>query len=271
MPIAYDAVMALRVLHLTDTHYSAGRATVFPPKSFADAIHALTGRTPDSAAALVAAHVKRSMTPDLVLHTGDIVDAATPEAYAAAGAMLHGLGAPYLITAGNHDDSALAQQAGLETRAVAVSDLGKWRVVAVCSARPGQSHGTLGTETLEALDRALAVDRPVLIGMHHPPMSTCADPDCNVSDAAAFFEVIDRHPNVVAVATGHLHVAGELSRGDVRYLLGPSTCIQLVHDHPLSISNKAATPLGARCIELADDGTLSTELLWLAADAAQLP
>ena len=259
--------MIIRVLHLTDTHFSAGRATVHPPVSFADAITALTGRTPDAAAGLVAAHVRRSGTPDLVLHTGDIVDAAMPEAYAAARAMLEALGAPFLITAGNHDDVSVASQAGLETRALGLTDLGKWRIVVVCSARPGQSHGTLGPETLEALDRALAGDRPTLIGMHHPPMSTCADPECNVSDAAAFFEVIDRHPNVVAVATGHLHQAGELRRGSVRYLLGPSTCLQLVHTHPLTKNNKTATPLGARRIELADDGTLSTELLWLPANA----
>ena len=255
--------MAIRVLHLTDTHFSVGRAPVSPPKTFADAVKALSGRTTDAAARLVAAHAMRSMKPDLVLHTGDIVDEPISESYSAAREVLQGFGAPLLITAGNHDDDSIATQAGLDTRGVAMTDLGKWRIVVVCSAKAGQDHGTFGKENLEALDRALAVDRPVLIGTHHPPMSTCSEFDCNVSDAAAFFEVIDRHANVVAVATGHLHHAEELRRGNVRYLLGPSTCLQLVHKHPLKDHTKAATPLGARSIELGDDGSLSSELLWV--------
>lgn len=253
-----------RILHVTDTHLTAGGPLDGPPLGFARAVRARTGRTTDELAAMVLDHLLDATTPDLLLHTGDVLDAPSPAAYAAAHELLATTGVPLLATPGNHDDAGLLAAAfGAAGPPVCGHlDLGTWRVVVATSAEVGQQGGTFGPRVLEQLDAALGVDRPVLIGVHHPPLSACTAPDCNVTDAAGFFDVLDRHPNVVAVASGHLHLAGELERSGVRYLLGPSTCMQLVHVHPLVASSWGPTPVGARLIELHDDGTLTSEVCW---------
>jgi len=67
---------------------------------------------------------------------------------------------------------------------------------------------------------------------------------------------------VRGVLSGHLHLADEVERRDVRYLLGPSTCIQLRHHHPLPEHNRAPTAVGARLLRLHADGRLESELMW---------
>jgi Icc protein len=256
-------VAGVRVLHLTDTHLS-DRRPAHPPRAFADAVHAFSGRTTGEAAALVVEEVGIPARPDLVLHTGDVADEPSAAAYAAGRELLARIGAPALVTAGNHDDAPALAAAFGEAAPVGCGalDLGRWRIVTVCSARLGQAHGHFGAAVLGHLDELLDTDRPTLVGTHHPPVPACPDPDCTAEDAAAFLDVVDRHPNVVAVASGHLHLVADLERNGVRYLASPSTCLQLVHVHPLMGHNETATPIGARVIDLHDDGGLDTEVAW---------
>lgn len=263
----------IRVLHLTDTHLAPDVEPRVPPASFADAVHALSGRTTDAATAQVLAHVAGSTSIDLLLHTGDVVDEPRPTSYPSAPELLGRVGAPMLLTGGNHDDPALLEATFGAAAPIGSGhvDLGGWRIVVAHSAWPGVEGGTFGPDVLADLDALLDVDRQVLVGTHHPPLSPCGDPDCTITDLDAFFAVIDRHPNVVAVATGHVHLAAEAQRSGVRYLMSPSTCMQLIHEHPLPANNHAPTPTGARYIDLHDDGTLSTELVWLPATSPGTP
>jgi Icc protein len=117
---------------------------------------------------------------------------------------------------------------------------------------------------LVSLDAALtAAPGHVLIGLHHPPVAICPDPSCRLEPADQVLAVLARHPNVRIVAAGHLHVTDETERGGLTQLLSPSTGIQLRHQHPLRDHNGAPTPIGARLIELDDDGTFTTELRWV--------
>jgi Icc protein len=102
----------------------------------------------------------------------------------------------------------------------------------------------------------------VLIGLHHPPVNVCADPACQLDEATEVLDAIRRHPAVRAVVSGHLHHAEELERHGVAYLLSPSTCLQLRHVHPLPDHNTAATPVGARMLDLGDDGSVRTRVIW---------
>jgi Icc protein len=78
--------------------------------------------------------------------------------------------------------------------------------------------------------------------------------------------LLDRHSNVRGVVSGHLHLADEVTRRQVHYLLAPSTCIQLRHRHPLSANNRVATPVGARLIDLHPDGRIESEMAWASLD-----
>lgn len=81
-----------------------------------------------------------------------------------------------------------------------------------------------------------------------------------VDVAEALMLEIDGNPYVRLVVSGHLHGAGDVERSDTTYLLGPSTCIQLVHQHPLQQHNSEVTPIGARWLELDPDGSFRTGL-----------
>ena len=69
---------------------------------------------------------------------------------------------------------------------------------------------------------------------------------------------------VRAVASGHTHVADDQEHDGIAFLLSPSTCLQLRHDHPLPEHNQERTAIGARVIDLHDDGTVSSQLIWAA-------
>jgi Icc protein len=170
-----------------------------------------------------------------------------------------------LATPGNHDDPGLLAGAFATGADPACwsSDVGAWRIVLLSSAHHGSQGGAFGAAALAGLERELATDRPVLVATHHPPRSWCPDPDCVVEDADAFAALVGGRGNVVAVVSGHLHLAAEAVHDGVTYLSGPSTCLQLDHVHPLPDHNHAATPIGARAIELRDDGSLHWELRWL--------
>jgi Icc protein len=258
----------LCVLHLTDTHIVATEDDPATPKSFAGAVAQVQGRTTtETLRAVLAAVADAGIVPDLVLHTGDVADDGAAESYAAIRDVLAEVGAPAIVVPGNHDDHmALAAALDQDPAAVRWVDLGGWRILAIDSAIPDEDHGSLSETTLAAVDAALeAAPGPVLIGVHHPPHSVCPDPSCRLEEAPELVEILSRHPGVRAVVSGHLHVTEEHEHDGILYLLSPSTALQLRHEHPLPEHNDAPTPVGARVVELHDDGTVTSDVIWTTA------
>jgi len=248
----------LHLLQMSDTHLAANGAD---RSSLAATFLQMAGRsTADAMAAVLARVAGTGFDPDLVVHTGDVVDRADSDSYELAGRMLATLGAPTVAVSGNHDEPGLLGRV-LGTNRVLGRD--RWSVVLVETRVPGHAGGAVGPAGLRWLEERLSsTDAHVVIGLHHPPISSCADPECVLADRHELFAVLDRHPNVRAVLSGHLHATGETERRGVRYLLAPSTCQQLRHVHPLAEHNRAPTPAGARLIELGDDGRIRSEVLW---------
>jgi len=90
----------LEVIHLSDTH-------VGPDRSLA-----IRGANAcDRSEALVAAINALPFTPDLIVHTGDVVNDPDKEAYALAAEVLSQLKAPVYYATGNHDDVAMMRGA----------------------------------------------------------------------------------------------------------------------------------------------------------------
>ena len=256
----------LRVLHLTDTHVVAVEEAGPDPASFAGAVALVQGRTTTELLRLVLdALSEEGVEPDVLFHTGDAVDDGEPSSYAVLRAELARAGAPRLaMVPGNHDrGDEMAAAFGYEPQVVRTVDLGSWQLVGVDTARFHRAHGVLDPDALAALDDALGrCTGHVLLGLHHPPISTCAAPQCQLVPADDVLAVLDRHPQVRAVLSGHLHDEHEIERRGVRYLLSPSTCIQLRHEHPLDLHNRAATPVGARVLDLHDDGRVDGRIVW---------
>lgn len=255
----------LRVLHLTDTHVVALQDDADPPATFAGAVARVQGRTTTaSLRAVLDAVAQEGFVPDLVLHTGDAADDGAEASYAVLRTLLDELGAPVLAVAGNHDRAtALAAALDQPPGRVHHVDMDGWRIVGVDTAAFDRDHGELDPPSLAALDDALAsAPGPTLVGLHHPPIAVCAKPGCQLRQADEVRATIDRHPRVRAVVSGHLHVTDEIERHGTTYLLSPSTAVQLRHEHPLPAHNREPTPVGARLLELHDDGRVASRICW---------
>ncbi len=257
----------LRVLHLTDTHVVATEEVSDAPQSFAGAVARIQGRsTTESLRLVLDAVAVEGFEPDVLLHTGDAADDGDPASYVILRDELETIGAgTVVVVAGNHDRADVMGAAfGTEPASVSSTDLDGWQVVTVDTSAYGRDHGEIDADALAALDAALdAATGHVLVGLHHPPVNPCPEPSCELRQADDVLAIVDRHPNVRAVVSGHLHVTEDNDRGGVAYLLSPSTCLQLEHEHPLRVTNRQPTPVGARLLELHDDGRVDSRIVWI--------
>jgi 3',5'-cyclic-AMP phosphodiesterase len=154
--------------------------------------------------------------PDLVLITGDLVDAGQPEEYAHALALLKALEIPYLVLPGNHDEreafrSAFAHHSYLPREGslhYCVDDYAV-RLIALDSCIPGNHHGHVDAPQVAWLHSTLAANprKPTLVYLHHPPFVsgiTYLD-DYRCKDAEPLAEVLRSFNNIEAVLCGHVH------------------------------------------------------------------
>lgn len=248
---------AVRLLHFTDTHL------------FGDPEARLRGVATTTSLRACVEHARREALPaDAILVSGDVVH-DDPGGYGALELVLAPLATPTLVVAGNHDlpaemhrrlDRAPFQTGGVFTT-------GNWRVLLLESWFAGSvaGEGRLGEAALAELDAQLARlrDAHVLLCLHHPPLLMDA-PDLDalrLVDAGAFRALVARHGQVRAVLWGHAHQALDVLRDGVRWMCTPSTCFQFRTRAP-DFASDARAP-GYRVLDLAADGGLATEVVWL--------
>ena len=163
-------------------------------------------------------HLQRlTPMPDVVLVTGDLVDAGLDEEYLRLRRLLSSLPMPVYVIPGNHDareplrrvfgDDGYLPRSGEFLQYVV--DRHPVRLVGLDTLVPGQGGGRLGPDRLAWLDARLseAPGRPTLVFMHHPPFATgLHGMDVQaLEDGAALGAVIRRHPQVERVTCGHVH------------------------------------------------------------------
>jgi 3',5'-cyclic AMP phosphodiesterase CpdA len=155
--------------------------------------------------------------PDLVVISGDLVDAPSASAYEHLMQLLAPLEVPFAAAPGNHDDRDLMRAAlpnGYASQNGALNSLraiGALDVVLIDSVTPGRDYGTLERETLDWLETVLAAAprRPALLFMHHPPFVTgITHMDVqNLRNAGELATILQRHRRARLVAAGHVHRA----------------------------------------------------------------
>jgi 3',5'-cyclic-AMP phosphodiesterase len=188
--------------------------------------------TRESLQGVMALMQTRHGLPDAVVLTGDLGDDGSQAAYAWLRGCLTTLAVPVYCIPGNHDDAEVLRAVlpGDNVHVTDWAELGGWQLVLLSSAVAGREGGSLGRggqDTLSGLLR-FAGHAPTLVLLHHPPVpvgSPWLDTMC-LDDAGAFFDRIDRHPNVRAVVFGHIHQIYDEARGTLRLLGTPSTCAQ---------------------------------------------
>lgn len=253
----------LQLVQLTDPHL------------FTDPTRALRGvpTLPALRATLAAAAVQIAGC-DAILATGDLVQ-DDPGGYAHFREVMAPLGKPVLCIPGNHDlvPQMRAALSGPPFLLDGPVDLGDWRILLLDSTVPGEVGGRLAQAELARLDAQLAgaPDRPALVTLHHHPVpmgSRWLDP-LGLANAAEFFAVLDRHPQVRGIVYGHVHQRHEVQRRDVRILATPSTCSQFLPEAAdFAVDDQ---PPAWRRLVLHADGRIESSVHWLdvAALAAQ--
>lgn len=218
--IVSRAADCIRLVQITDTHI------------FADSKQRFDGLDTLASLDAVIRQIKTQDSPDLVLVTGDLVHDPLAGAYRRLQRQLSTLALPVFCLPGNHDDPGLMRRV-LRERNVRCDKLitaGAWGIILLDTHLPGSHAGRLEQGELDFLRAALLhfASRPVLIGLHHPPVTIGSGwmDAMMLENSADLFAELDRHANVRLLAWGHIHQEFRSARRGVRLYGAPSTCIQ---------------------------------------------
>lgn len=189
-----------------------------------------TARTSERAARTIAYLRSLPRQPHALLVTGDIADTPTVAEYEEA-RHLFDLPFPVLTTPGNHDRrsayrTALLGEPAADGPVNRAHEIGGVAVLACDSTIPGQGDGLLDAETLGWIDATLTAraGTPALLAFHHPPVAVHHPlPDSGrLGGLADLASLLARHPQVVALITGHAHTAAAASFAGRPVLIGPA-------------------------------------------------
>ena len=179
--------------------------------------------------------------PELIVHTGDLVDHGLAGEYAHLRAILAPLPAPLLAIPGNHDarqtmreafaaDGYLPREGFLQFEV----ERGGLRFIGLDTLVPGDGAGELCGERLAWLDATLSrrPDLPTLVLMHHPPFLTgIAHMDrLGLAGREAFAELVCRHAQIEAILCGHVHRPIQARVGGRTAIIAPSPAHQIALD-----------------------------------------
>lgn len=247
-----DKTRAFRVLQLTDPHLMANASGEL-----------LGVNTRSSLNAVIENVLETHGQPDLILATGDLAQDASREAYRVFGESLKVFSCKSAWLAGNHDDTDKLRQVAAQYQADHRSIVqGGWQIILLDSSVPGKVLGRLAQSELDFLEQMLTQhpELPALVTLHHHPVNIGSDwmEKIGLQNRDAFWEIIDRFPQVKIVLWGHVHQKHDLDRNGVRLLATPSTCIQFASKSvKFSVEDKAP---GYRWFELQSTGDFTTEV-----------
>lgn len=223
----------------------------------------------------------RSAEPELVVATGDLVERGDEASYRRLRTLLRSLGVPVVVLPGNHDSlrgmaTALCDDRILFPKAY---DAGGWRFVVLNSRVRGAPHGEVCADAQAELDRLLAeaAGRPAVVALHHSPISPCPSFGCQLVGAGSLLDRLSCHANVKAVVAGHSHIEAEAAYRGIRVVTTPSTCAVARHATAADCRDLQdfwashsfdPTRHGYRLLDLEADGSLTSEVHWVASPAA---
>ena len=172
--------------------------------------------------------------PDVVLASGDLVDAGGLEEYRRLRGILAKLAMPVYLIPGNHDARANLRAAFPDHRYLQSGDFIQYaiedhdlRLIGLDTLTPGAPHGELCDARLNWLEAKLKEsNRPALLFMHHPPFS-CGIAEFDTMDlevgAARLAAIVRANPQVERVLCGHVHRPVQTRWAGTMASIGPST------------------------------------------------
>jgi len=244
----------IRLLQISDTHL------------FADSKHELLGlKTQASFVAVVKKIKSESVSPDLIVLSGDLSQDASEESYKRLAKEIGKLKKPTYWAVGNHDDYRMMRKSFENT----VCDpnkciiVGKWQIIILNSQKSGEVEGHVSQKELDFLEKCLNDNNQhyAIVMMHHHPLlvgSAWVDKLC-IDNPAELMDVVDRFAQVKAIAFGHVHQEFQSEHNGVKYFATPSTSVQFVSNQD-EFGIDSAAP-GFRWIELHDDGKVESHVV----------
>lgn len=198
---------------------------------------------------------------DLVLATGDLSQDGSSESYARFHQHMDRFACPVYWLPGNHDlTDIMTNHQAARHMSPCVIPVNGWNIIMLDSTIRGKVPGNFAESELVFLQKALqdSTDKHVLIALHHQPVpvgSAWLDQQI-VTNAEAFFRVVDQFNNVRSIIWGHVHQVFETRRKGVRLMSVPSTCVQFLPNSTDFAVDKENP--GYRWLDLHADGRMET-------------
>lgn len=178
--------------------------------------------------------------PDAVIFTGDTTQFGQAEEYVRLRELLAPLEPPLYLVPGNRDDKSALRHSFDDLPYLPANDdflhyvIEDYdvRLVALDSTSPGERKGVFCPLRQAWLDEVLSNEpnRPTLLFIHHPPF----DVDDHYvggyrrpEEAAAFADIVRRHPQVVGLICGHVHWLVECQWANRPARVMPSIAVDL--------------------------------------------
>jgi 3',5'-cyclic-AMP phosphodiesterase len=180
--------------------------------------------------------------PDLVLATGDLVNAGRVEEYRRLKRLLAPLAMPIYLIPGNHDLRAPLREVFNEHRYL--HDNGEFiqyevrgmpvRLIALDTVDEGNDRGLLDEPRIGWIEARLeaAPETPTIVFMHHPPFATGIKhmDRMNCAGGEKLEAIVRRHPQVERVLCGHVHRPVQMRWAGTLAVIAPSTAHQIELD-----------------------------------------
>lgn len=174
---------------------------------------------------------------DHVVLSGDLVEDATAAEYELLYALIEPLTMPVTLMPGNHDDARVLADTAPDRYGLAgavpplhqVVDLGDLVILAVDTSHVSTQAAVFDEDHVAWLEARLdeLTGRPVLVFTHHPPFATgieFMDRFGMTHESRRLLRMtLADHPNVLRVASGHIHRSIHTSMGGVPVSVCPST------------------------------------------------
>ena len=151
---------------------------------------------------------------DALLVTGDIADHGTEPEYEEVSRLLAGARFPVLTCPGNHDVRGPYRKALLDEEPSGgpvnrLHHVAGVNILMVDGIVPAHDHGFLDDETVGWILDHLRDQTPTVIALHHPPvlMHHPVIDRILLHEPDRLAALVEAHPQVIAVLTGHAHTA----------------------------------------------------------------
>ncbi len=177
-----------------------------------------------------------ALRPDFVVAGGDLVSDASEESYRRLRALLAPLAAPIHLLMGNHDSRAAYRRVfqpgapATDEPVCGAFERAGLRFLLADSTLPGREEGELSRAQLAWLEAELAAhrDRPTWVFLHHQPLPIHVRwlDRLGLRNPDPFLAVLARHPQVRAVAYGHVHQPRSWRYGTAHFTSVPALAFQ---------------------------------------------